>query len=232
MNGLLVPHSAPAHANRALLFCMASLLALLLVAPSASASKGVDLFWVAINGEEIERTPDIMVQLGDEITLEVNLATGTTGMQSFAFDLIFDEDGKNELSFLTPLPEPTGDGQYSYEGSWGPVDSTLGTPGSIGGYVGCAVDSDCGTQTYGTPMEWPLIDTITFVVTSAPSQDGDDIRPIFSDAGEWRKHNGDLIPEKKLYFHGASVKAVPEPGTALLLSLGLLGLAAPRGRNR
>jgi hypothetical protein len=221
--------------------------ALLLTAPSAGAYS-VGLTWIDTDGAGLTGSDSIAAGPGDQITLQIEFFPEDIEVAAFQLSADFDLDGGNELDLVscttTVLHIDSASGAI-----YTPVTPCGGNPGPGNGVAN--VESQIGTGGQANGMNLfaslfgphqssgsILLGEITFAVNQ-PLTDGADIhvgslRETFDGvtgrppgAEHWDTY---LWP--RVVLGTASVIANPEPGTAALLGLGLIGLGAARRRRR
>jgi hypothetical protein len=202
--------------QNALLGCV-TLLSLIFLASSASAGKleelvtttFVDLEWAGTGGSNT-----IGASPGDQLTLEIYVQDADLGITSYGVSIAFDTDLMDELDLVGDPTELCPLGSCLTTG----VDSTQES--TFGSQVGFVYTFESVTFGAGS-FDRMLVGTIDFEVTENVASDGWD---VFS--GEFNTgidaffdaQGQPLSPE----FGYAQV---PEPGTALLLGIGLASLA-------
>jgi hypothetical protein len=162
---------------------------------------------------------------GASVTVDVYLtATGATTVSGYQFSILVDATELGGANTLVNTPT------HSAAASWTNGGAGLFFPGP-GGYAAAfssstLVAADNIDSTDGAV----LIGTVKFVV-GTPVNDGTlDITGCFNCvnfAGDGNTGTGDITTT----FNGAGVNVIPEPTTASLLGLGLLGLTVA-GRRR
>ena len=236
-------------------------------APEPEPLTQVRLFWVEKGGVAIPPSESIEIlahetnrgdQPGVEIVLEVWVIPPRDGLHMFGFSLRWDEDGQNELEFVSSDRQfrESGDLTWDELALRDPIRSRPASEenpnervfGELGSYVACYkgdagdATTQCVPETSNTPATSPLkAARLTFRVNSTASPDTNDIRAIFKpNPGEWWVENEQGLPEdicpigscEAVYFGSAAV--VPEPGglgmqLAALTTLGGLLSARRRG---
>jgi hypothetical protein len=223
-----------------------SLAALFGFSSSAGATPTVDLVWASTTSTDPGTvaglgTSAIVAAPGDHIGMEIYLTAGTEGIRAYGISIAFDTDvkvlhtpteyGTAAASFpCSPFPvcftgprpnlQPLGAGVNGWD---------TGTPGFVYTFESATLSaSNYAYDTFG-PMK---IGEIWFEVQPAVATDGIDITSGFFNPGV------DAILDAAnnsigAVFGDARVDAfAPEPGTATLLGLGLLGLTLAGRRNR
>lgn len=212
--------------------------ALLMVAPGAGAYS-MGLTWIDTGGAGITGSDTISAKPGDEVTLQIDFHPEGTEIAGLFFSADYDLNGMNELDLVscttTPVQiDPVSGSVYmdipfcgDNQGSAFPnVESAPGLAGEVNGMA--ILTSSPPYQSTGTIV----VGEMTFRVNQ-PLTDGADIsvgvlRPgldgLIISTGE-----NLLLP--RVVLATASVIVNPEPGTAGLVVLGLIGLGAARRRR-
>lgn len=157
-------------------------------------------------------------------------------ISSYSMSVMFDTDLGNELKLISAtqpslVTSPFG-GPLTTTGTIVSVDSTGSSAGSIISFRGSTTPGSGITNPTASPIDI-LIGTITFETNGSLATDGPDAFTGFFDAGDHLDENSGA-PHPHLSFGDLSVNIVPEPGTAGLLTLGLvaLGLRSTRAPRR
>jgi hypothetical protein len=214
----------------------AVLVSLALSFSSVSASAlSVDLLFVGLNGSAIPDSTHLTVMPGDQVDVDLRLSTDTQGVSGYSLSVDFDSGLLNRLvldSYANVLPPGI---DFAIIDPRGPGDP-LGEPGFVKHFTGGTFDPSSLTE--DTTM---LIGTMGFTVTSeitgGPAQLSVVVFPgvdeILSNElvliGEQFEFN-DITADFELAT--AFLAIVPEPSTALLFAVGLLGLAGHGRRLR
>jgi hypothetical protein len=183
---------------------------------------------------QLSGTPTVTVAPSATVTADIflDLTGEPLGSQGFAFTIEWDSAGQNNLDFLfaTELGAagdvPAGPWAIHITPGVTPVlvESALGTPGQHGSFSAAnlfPVGSGGGLRT--------LVGTITFHAR-APFPSSTNVTPIFR-LGEQVNSDDGLDPPIPTLLLGGVVNVVPEPMTAALMAMGLLGLGIA-GRRR
>jgi len=224
---------------------MAAMVCLVGMTKDAGATVTFNLIWTGTTGTGVVGTNAIDAVAGDTLTLSIRMVLDQT-MAGHSVSLAFDTDLGNELN----LNVPTGGSEWSgtaytvgmIAGSYAPlsagivgpppaVESTGGLAGSISSY-----ESGKGLTGPYLPTGTYTIGTARFVVTGNGGIGDDDVFAGFFNIGidgALNNLNGS-IPGGSLIFGTAQVNTplIPEPGTASLLGLGLVGLVLAGRRSR
>jgi len=210
---------------RVFLLAISAVSCLVVATGNATAGVTTDLLFTSHNGSAIAPTDTVTAAAGDTLAMAVRF-TNDQGLTNIVFSLNYDLDGKSELTPTsaglwpgvelgrTPeivrfeprvgLEPPTSTFVGSFQGTVNPLSTTLTLPN--------------GTYEIGS---------VNWTVGAGVSTDGADILSgLFNTNIDGVFGAGFLSISNQVLFHGATVNAIPEPGTAGLLGLGLVGLAA------
>jgi hypothetical protein len=221
---------------------MAAMVCLAGMAKDASAAVTFSLSWIGTSGTGVTGGTAILADPGDILILEIRMTADQT-IAGHGISLNFDTDLGNELNLFNPAggKEWAGStyGATAMSGSYAPLVAGLGPPPAVestGVSAGRISTFESGKATSGTPL--PIgsyaVGTARFVVTGGVSNDGTDIFAGFFNVGvDDVLNNLNLaIAPGSIFFGAASVNVIPEPGTASLLGLGLVGLVLAGRRSR
>jgi len=212
---------------------------LLLAAPSAGALS-MGLTWIDTDGTGVRGSDTIAVKPGDQVTLQIEFYPEGVEIAGVGMSADFDLDGMNELDLVSCTTtafqvDPVSGAGYTpvvpcggNPGNHFPnVESELGLAGEVNQLV--VVTFPETFQSSGTIV----IGEMTFRVNQ-PLTDGADIF-----VGSLRQGldgvivgSGEYLLAPSVVLGTASVIVNPEPSTAALFGLGLIGLGAARRRSR
>jgi hypothetical protein len=215
---------------------------------SAGASASVDLVWVSTSNTDPAHTPlsvgvgtsAIMAHPGDHVGLAIYLTAGSEGLSAWGISLSFNDQvqvlhtpnefGVKPTATCTPFPacffaSPT-------MSPFTPGVSGVSPSGPI--TTGFVYTFEAGTLGNGLLGSFgPLkIGEVWFEVQSTVGTDGADVASGFFNAGTDGAFDNTSMPVAMIFGNAAVDLWGPEPGTATLLGLGLLGLTLAGRRNR
>jgi hypothetical protein len=207
----------------------------------ASAGATIDLLFVGVNGGPIAPTNTVTVAGGDTLTMGLRLRNDQT-ITVFVFSANYDLDGDNELDVVSvfqwsgvPIFK-TGPQFFDPVAGLSPT-----TPTFVGSFQGTSTDFAVPRALPITPVGGYQMGTVVWKVTGNVNSDGADIISGLlnagidgaSDAGfNFLVGVGNLGGIPSLVFNSATVNVIPEPGTASLLGLGLVGIVLMGRRSR
>jgi len=224
----------------ALLAAMACLVGM---TKDAGATVTFSLVWIATSGTGVTGTNNIDAAIGDVLTLEIRMQTDQT-LGGHGVSLNFDTDLGNELNLFaspggknfagTTFGTTTMTSNYA---EIGPVTPGNESSGATGGRIN-TFNAGVLTGPLFLPVGTYAVGTARFVANGAlgVQPDGPDVFVgLFNTGVDDVLNNLNLaIPIGSLVFGNASVNSavIPEPGTASLLGLGLVGLVLAGRRSR
>ena len=215
---------------------------------SAGAAATVDLVWESTSNTDPGHTPGtlglgtsaIMAHPGDHVGLAVYLTAGTEGLSSYGISLAFNDQVQvlhtpNEFGVkptVTCLPFPACFFDSPTLAPFTPGVSGVSPSGPA--TTGFVYTFEAGTLGNGLLGSFgPLkIGEVWFQVQSAVGTDNADVASGFFNAGTDGAFDNTSSPVAMNFGNAAVDLWGPEPGTATLLGLGLLGLTLAGRRNR
>jgi len=222
---------------------LAAMVCLVGMTKDAGATVTFSLVWTSTSGTGIVGTNDISADIGDVLTLSIRMTTDQT-LGGHGVSLNFDTDLGNELNLFSPGGGKNWAGttfgtatMISNYAQIGPVGTATDSTGVLAGRIN-TFNSGVLTGPLFLPVGTYTIGTARFVANGAVGlqPDGADVFVgLFNTGVDDVLNNGNLaIPIGSLVFGSASVNSevIPEPGTASLLGLGLVGLVLAGRRSR
>jgi len=201
--------------------------------PSGESRAGatVDLLFVERNGGAIAPTPTVAASPGDTLMMVVRMRNDEP-LTAAVFSLNYDLDGDDELDVVSAFQWV---GVFLSKGTdvFTPIAPlSPATPTFVGSFQGVTSNLSGPRTLPPTPGGYQM-GTVVWRVTPGVNNDGVDLisgllNPgvdVFIDA------RLEQIISRNLRFNAATVNLVPEPGTAGLLGLGLVGLVMLRRRG-
>jgi hypothetical protein len=197
----------------------------------ARAGATVDLLFVGRNGAPIAATNTVTAVAGDTLTMAVRMSNDQT-LTAAVFSLNYDLDNKNELDVMSAFGwagvaiSKKGTDFFQPLSGFAPI-----TPTFVGSFQGI-------TTNFSLPGVLPApgsyqMGTVTWHVNGGTGADGADILSgLFFSGIDGFGDGGFNNIDNTILFRSASVNFIPEPGTASLLGLGLVGLVLMGRRSR
>lgn len=209
---------------------LATFFAALVIAAPAAATQSVDLLFVRLNGDPILDSTFLAVQPGDRVGVEMRMTTDAQGVAAYSVSVDFDGagDGRIALAGFANVVDPL---LFAFELT--APDTTL--PGLVRHFTAANLAPNPATEDTSF-----VIGSLDFVVTAAITEGPALIAPGLFSSGvdEILSNDLELIGNHFVFndvsaefqFSGAtlSAKPVPEPSTAVLCLLGLVGLTLTR----
>jgi hypothetical protein len=221
---------------------MAAMVCLVGMAKDANATVTFQLVWTSTSGSGITGSDTIGAAVGDVLTLSIRMLTDQT-LGGHGISLNFDTDLGDELSLFAPAGGKewagTTYGTTTMAGAYAPLVAGLGPPPATDSVLGVSAGRistyESGKSPSGAylPTGTYTIGTAKFVVTGFGVDGPDVFSGLFNTGVDDVLNNAaNVIPLSGLVFGTATVNVVPEPGTAALLGLGLVGLVLAGRRSR
>jgi hypothetical protein len=224
---------------------LAAMVCLVGVAKDASATVTFSLIWTSTSGTGIVGTNSIFADPGDVLILSIRMSTDQT-MAAHGISLNFDTDLGNELNLFNPAGgaewSGTSYGSTAMAGTYAPLVLGLGPPPAVdstGATSGRINTFESGKTPSGAflPTGTYTVGTAKFIATAnlSTGPDGADVFAGLFNVGVDEVLNNLNAPIGTIsvnYGDAAIQQVIPEPGTASLLGLGLLGLVLAGRRNR
>lgn len=202
----------------------------------AKAGSTVDILFVGINGGAITPTNTVTATAGDLLTMAL-LMTTDQSLTIAVFSLNYDVDGDNELDVVDRFQwggvaiVKAGTDFFAPVGAFNVTTNT--TVGSFqGATTNLGLPRLLPPNTSGAFAGGYQMGTVIWKVNAGVNSDGADIVSGLLSKGidGWYDSGFNAVPD--LQFNSATVNFVPEPGTASLLGLGLVGLMLVGRRSR
>jgi len=194
-----------------------------LLATSAGATPIAELVFVASSGAGAPGTSTIQAEPGDLLTAEIRVTAGPEGVSAYGISLEFDVDLGDELDVVSVTELLPPGFSFSFTPGVARIQESAATrPGRVLTFEGATLGLGPANRTF-------VIGELVLRVTDALATDGADlvlglwnpgVDGLFDNAG------ADLAPSAS--FGSASIVALPEPASALLVALGLAALARLR----
>lgn len=207
----------------------------------AKAGSTVDIMFVGVNGGAIAPTNTVTVgggsnpvAVGDLLTMALLMSTDQT-LTIAVFSLNYDTDGDNELDVISRFQWGGVAIVKAASDFFAPVGAmNLTTATTVGSFQGATTNLSLPRLLPGDPASVYQMGTVTWQVTGSANTDGADIVSGLLSKGidGWYDSAFATVPFSTLVFNSATVNFIPEPGTASLLGLGLVGLIAMGRRSR
>ena len=192
---------------------------------NASATT-IDITFTATDGLGVVGSNTISALPGDTLSASVSISADAAGVSSYGISMLFDTDFGDELNLISVNELLTAPFTFNV------TPGCASTQESSGAQAGNALPCEAGTFGVGPSLATVDIMDLVFLVTANVATDGFDMETgLFNTGfdGIFDNVGGPVTPT----FGQAAVDLLllPEPGTGLLVSLGLLGFAL-RSRKR
>lgn len=192
---------------------------------NASATT-IDITFTATDGLGVVGSNTISALPGDTLSASVSISADAAGVSSYGISMLFDTDFGDELNLISVNELLTAPFTFNV------TPGCASTQESSGAQAGNVLTCEAGTFGAGPSLATVDIMDLVFLVTANVATDGFDIETgVFNTGfdGIFDNVGGPVTPT----FGQAVVDLLllPEPGTGLLVSLGLLGFAL-RSRKR
>jgi len=217
---------------------MAAIVCLVGMTRDAGATVTFSLVWIGTSGTGVTGTSSIFADSGDVLELQVRMTTDQT-LGAHGVSLNFDTDLGNELNLLNPVGGKNWSGStfgtttmVSQYAEISPVGTTAESTGAMAGRIN-TFNSGVLSGPLFLPVGSYAIGTARFTYNGG-STDGNDVFVGLFNTGvdDVLNNLNTVIAPGTMVFGGAEVNFIPEPGTASLLGLGLIGLVLAGRRAR
>jgi hypothetical protein len=204
-----------------------------LLSSDSRAGATVDLLFVGRNGGAIAPTASVGALPGDTLTMAVRMRNDEA-LTVAVFSLNYDLDGDNELDVVSAFQWfgiPLGKAGSDF---FAPVNRDVfsSTATFVGSFQGATTNLSLPRTLPATPGGYQM-GTVVWKVNAGVNDDGADIISGILNFGV--DGFGDAVfnlMDARVRFNSATVNLIPEPGTASLLGLGLVGLVLLRRHRR
>jgi hypothetical protein len=195
----------------------------------ARAGATVDLLFVGINGGAIAATNTVTVSPSATLTMAARL-TADQSLTVAIFSLNYDLDSDNELDVVDVF-------QWSGVAINKTASDFFAPPGGLSPTTATFVGSFSGSTTnFAGPRVLPpgsyQMGTVVWHANAGQSDGADIISGLLNPGIDAFGDGAFNFIDNLVLFRSATVNFVPEPGTASLLGLGLVGLMLVGRRNR
>ena len=195
-----------------------------LLAFNASATT-IDITFTATDGLGVVGSNTISALPGDTLSATVSLTADSAGVSSYGISLLFDTDFGDELNLISVNELLTAPFTFNV------TPGCASTQESSGAQVGNVLTCEAGTFGAGPSLATVDIMDLVFLVTANVATDGFDMETGLFNSGFDGIFDNAGMPVTPTFGQAAVNLLVPEPGTGLLVGLGLLGFAL-RSRKR